>query len=621
MLYSRRAVISLELDRRGVRRVELDMRIAFSARWLDFAGLGFGLKAAACAAVLALGAAPAPALDLMLDVRVAEATRAGDISGAVAIVDASLSGETDPAIVEDLLRRRALIYVEAGRAREAGEAWARLAAETAKRVEDMSPDLIPIWEKAGAEFEKSGEVALAVDAYAKALAIVESAGLDPAVAEHLYTRLDSLAEHAPDGPVADQAIEALDAFADYRQDFADRAAGGLRDTSDPDKGYKEVKIYYATDRARSGSELPSEFYGGQRDSRLELGTAVVSIPLSHRPGAIEAPSIWSFEFREDPQRHVVLARITPNASDAVFAEMREQMATSPAKEAFVFVHGFNVPFNEAAMRTAQMAYDMNFEGLPILYSWPSRGSVLSYIADTAVVNLSGRRLTLFLEDIVAKSGATRIHLIAHSMGNRALTDALELYALRNQGKPAAFDQVLFTAPDLDAGLFGEMVKTIRPTAQRITLYASNRDWALAVSRQLHGDSPRAGQGGNDILRLADVDSIDMTTIGEDMLAHSYYANNPSALTDILSLFWRDAPPEQRCGMSKSTSDKGAYWAYSPEPCDSAALLSTLSILRRGSVKTATEARSFLNSYILSPTIDAGERSRLEQALGRLFGKS
>ena len=74
-------------------------------------------------------------------------------------------------------------------------------------------------------------------------------------------------------------------------------------------------------------------------------------------------------------------------------------------------------------------------------------------------------------------------------------------------------------------------------------------------------------------------------------------------------------------MSKSTTDKGAYWAYSPEPCDSAALLSTLSILRRGSVKNASEARSFLNSYILSPTIDADERSRLEQALGRLFGKS
>ncbi len=616
MVYCHRAVIPLGWDRRDIWRVEIDMRIAFPARWFVL-----GSKAAICAAALAFGPVPALAFDMMLDARVAEATASGNIPGAIAIVDASLAGETDPAIVEDLLRRRAVVYADAGRAKEAGEAWARLAAEMAKRVEDMAPELIPIWEKAGAEFEKAGETGLAVDAYAKALAIVESAGLDPAAAEDTHARLDSLAEHAPDGPIADQAIDALEAFANYRQDFADRAAGGTRDTTDPDKGYKEVEIYYATDRARSGSDLPSEFYGGQRGSQLELGTAVVSIPLSHRPGAIEAPSIWSFEFREDPQRHVVLAKVTPSANEKVFAQMRDQMAKSPGKEAFVFVHGFNVPFNEAAMRTAQMAYDMNFEGLPILYSWPSRGSVLSYIADTAVVNLSGRRLTLFLEDIVAKSGATRIHLIAHSMGNRALTDALELYALRNQGKPAAFDQVLFTAPDLDAGLFGEMVKTIRPTAQRITLYASNRDWALAVSRQLHGDSPRAGQGGNDIMRLADVDSIDMTTIGEDMLAHSYYANNPSALTDILSLFWRDAPPEQRCGMTKSTSDKGSYWAYSPEPCDSAALLSTLSILRRGSVKNASEARSFLNSYILSPTIDADERSRLEQALGRLFGKS
>lgn len=595
------------------------MWTAFLAR-VPGLGMRSGLAAAACAVLLALGAVPAAALDIMLDARVAEATAKGDTAAALGIIDAALAAETDPAIVEDLLRRRAVVHSDAGQAKQAGEAWARLAAKLAERLKDKAPELIPVWEKAGAEFEKAGEIGPAVDAYAKALAIVATAGLDPAVAADTYAKLDKLAENAPDGPVADQAIEALEAFADYRQDFADKAAGGLRDNSDPDKGYKEVEIYYATDRARSGSELPGEFYGGERGTGLELGTATVSIPLDHRPGQIEAPSIWSFDFREDPQRHVVLAKVTPSASEQVFAQMREQMAKSPAREAFVFVHGFNVPFDEAAMRTAQMAYDMNFEGLPILYSWPSRASVLSYIADTAVVNLSGRRLSLFLEDVVAKSGATRIHLVAHSMGNRALTDALELFALRNQGKPPAFDQVLFTAPDLDAGLFGEMVKTIRPTAQRITLYASNRDWALAVSRQLHGDAPRAGQGGNDILRLADVDSIDMTTIGEDMLAHSYYANNPSALTDILSLFWRDAPPEQRCGMTRSTTEKGSYWAYSPEPCDSAALLSTLSILRRGSVKNANEARSFLNSYILSPTIDAGERSRLEQALGRLFGK-
>ncbi|MGB6119103.1 MAG: alpha/beta hydrolase [Mesorhizobium sp.] len=586
-------------------------------------------RAAILAATVAASilAGPALAFDPTLDVSVAEAVATGRTDDALVLIDSAIAGETDPVITEDLLRRRAELLDGAGRAADAGAAYARLADAIALRLgktapdnqpQTLSPELIPVWDKAGAAFEKAEDIAAAISAYAQALRIVATSGLDPALAASLYDRLDKLAENAPDGDPADDALDALEDFAGYRQDFADRAKGGLKDVGDPEKRYKDVKIYYATDRARTGSDLPSNFYGGDR-GELELGTANVSIPLSHRPGAIEAPSIWTFDFREDPERHIVLSSVVPKAGEDVFAEMQKQMETSAAKDAFVFVHGFNVPFNEAAMRTAQMAYDMNFEGLPILYSWPSRASVLSYIADTAVVNLSGRRLSRFLDDVVAKSGATRIHLIAHSMGNRALTDALELFALRHQGKPPAFDQVLFTAPDLDAGLFTEMVETIRPTAQRITLYASDRDWALAVSRKLHGDAPRAGQAGAGIVQLADVDSIDMTTIGEDMLAHSYYANNPSALTDILSLFWRDAPPEQRCGMSRHPGDKGGYWSYSPAECDSGALLSTLSLLRRGSVKTATEARNFMNRYILAPSIDPDERSRLDKALSRLFG--
>ena len=348
-----------------------------------------------------------------------------------------------------------------------------------------------------------------------------------------------------------------------------------------------------------------------------MGSAVVSIPPQHLPGKIERPSVWTLEFREDPGKHVVLQSVTPGDADAVFADMRGQLSQAGSESAFVFVHGFNVPFAEAAQRTAQMAYDMNFDGVPILYSWPSRASVLSYIADTAVVNLSGRHLSRFLEDVVKKSGAKRIHLIAHSMGNRALTDALELYALRHEGEPPAFDQVLFTAPDLDAGLFAEMAKTMRSAAQRLTLYASDKDWALAVSRKLHGDAVRAGQGGKGILHLGNVDSIDMTSIGDDMLMHSYYANNPSALSDILSLLWRDAPPEDRCGMEKAEGEHGSYWEYVPAECDSNALLSTLSFLRKAGIVSLPEAQRFLYRFIPAD-LAAGERSRLETTLMRLF---
>lgn len=561
-------------------------------------------------------ALPSLAYDPTLEFRIADQLARGERNAAASTLRTALAGEADPAVRESLLERLAMLLAEAGRHAEAADAWEQLAGQIALRAQDMAPELIPVWEKASAEHEAAGQVDRAIAAATKALMIVRSAGLPEGTAV-LAERLERLIDRGQDETIADDAVAALDDYADLQQELADKAKGASRQSSNPDETYKEVKIYYATDRARSGSELPVEFYSGRRGA-LELGTAVVTVPVAHRPGQIEEPSIWSFEWRADPQKHIVLAKVTPKADAAVFAEMQEQMKASQSKDAFVFVHGFNVPFHEAAMRTAQMAYDMNFDGLPILYSWPSRGSVLSYIADTAVVNLSGRRLSHFLDDVVAKSGATRIHLVAHSMGNRALTDALELFALRNKEKPKAFDQVLFTAPDLDAGLFVEMMHTIRPTAERITLYASNRDWALAVSRQLHGDAPRAGQGGEDIVTLAEVDSIDMTTIGEDMLAHSYYANNPSALTDILALFWRDAPPEQRCGMTKTRVDAGDYWVYSPDQCDSAALLSTLSLLRRGAVGSATEARNFLNRYVLSTSVQPEERSRLEQALRRLF---
>lgn len=553
---------------------------------------------------------PARSADPLLGVALSEKLGGGDRDGAIALLSSAIAAEDDDRTLRDLLAERARLEAEAGRAAESAASWLALADLIVSGEGENAPDLIAVFEAAAGELLAAGRPGEAIDALERALAIIRAAGLAGA-AGPLLERLAMI-----DDPTLADRVAAVVAL---HEEETDRLAEtGRAFDLDPEKSYTTVKIYYATDRARTDSKLPAKVYGGER-GELELGTATVSIPETHKPGNIEKPSVWTFDFREDPERHIVLLSVTPKAGEEVFAEMRAQIAETGKPEAFVFVHGFNVPFHEAAQRTAQMAYDMNFDGLPILYSWPSRASLLSYIADTAVVNLSGRRLSRFLEDVVAQSGAERIHLIAHSMGNRALTDALELFALRHGGEQPAFDQVLFTAPDLDAGLFSEMMKTIRVTAKRITLYASNKDWALAVSRRLHGDSPRAGQGGRNILHAADVDSIDMTEIGEDMLKHSYYANNPSALTDILSLFWRDAPPDKRCGMQQAQGEQGAYWRYLPAECDSDALLSTISFLRRGSITSINDARLFMNRFIMPITIDRDERTRLETALGKLFG--
>jgi esterase/lipase superfamily enzyme len=40
-----------------------------------------------------------------------------------------------------------------------------------------------------------------------------------------------------------------------------------------------------------------------------------------------------------------------------------------------YMNGYNVTFADAARRTAQIAYDLRFEGDPAFFSWPSQGDM------------------------------------------------------------------------------------------------------------------------------------------------------------------------------------------------------------------------------------------------------
>src|SRR5690606_32750512 len=138
-------------------------------------------------------------------------------------------------------------------------------------------------------------------------------------------RLERLAA-STDQQAAERAEAALAAQAEREEASRDFSV-------DPEGGFTTVKIYYATDRKRTGSKDPNRFYGGERGG-LELGTATVSIPPRHMPGQIEKPSIWTLTFREDPEKHVVLSSVVPADADTVFAEMRGQLAETGSDEAF-----------------------------------------------------------------------------------------------------------------------------------------------------------------------------------------------------------------------------------------------------------------------------------------------
>src|SRR5665213_1318008 len=310
--------------------------------------------------------------------------------------------------------------------------------------------------------------------------------------------------------------------------------------------YATRRVFFATDRKRTASAAPADVFGAERgDGSLTLGSCEVSIPRDHRMAALERPSIWRFEFRQNPEKHVVLLDVQPAGEAQFYADIAQRIGDG---QAFVFVHGYHVSFEDAARRTGQLAYDLQFPGAPIFFSWPSFNSLPSYLADEAAVEWSVPHLRDFLATLHARTGAQRIHLIAHSMGNRALTRALE--ALGSSMPAPAFQQVVLTAPDIDRGVFVQMADSLRKAGERVTLYASTHDVALQASQRFHRGA-RAGESGADIVVLDGIDTVDASAVDTSFVGHSYFGGTRSVIGDIYTLLEKGDPPERRFGLEKT----------------------------------------------------------------------
>jgi len=326
-----------------------------------------------------------------------------------------------------------------------------------------------------------------------------------------------------------------------------------------------VRVFYATDRARESSgQNGSCVYANQRsaDGKVLLGTCDVSLPNDHRMGNIEAPSIWKLQIRANPQKHIVLLNILEKGRDVYFREMREKVAQSSERSAFVFIHGYNVSFADAARRAAQLAYDLKFPGAAIFYSWPSKAAVKAYASDEESIQLTEKQLVQFLTDVVRESGAQLVHLIAHSMGNRALVRALDAIVGRIEvAERPKFTQIVLTAPDVNREEFLQLAEAVRSLGERVTLYASKKDVPLFFSKRLHEYS-RAGYAGKDLIVIPPtVDTIDASTVRTDFLAHSYFGNNKTVLSDLFDLIRHGHAPDDRPRLKPKTHSNGKYWTF------------------------------------------------------------
>ncbi len=241
--------------------------------------------------------------------------------------------------------------------------------------------------------------------------------------------------------------------------------------------------------------------------------------------------------------------------------------TGDYREALVFVHGFSVSFEDAARRTAQLAYDLKFAGAPIFFSWPSRGqlSPLDYTADEESARWAVDDLQRFLQEVAAKSGASKVYLIAHSMGNRCLTDALKGMNVA-AGSTAVLREVILTAPDIDADTFERSIApAITKGNARVTLYASSNDKALAISKSVHGYR-RAGDSSEGVLVVPPIETVDASSVDTTLDGHSYYGESRAVISDVFSLIHYGKPAYDRLGMRAMKDPRGqAYWLLEHRP--------------------------------------------------------
>jgi esterase/lipase superfamily enzyme len=308
--------------------------------------------------------------------------------------------------------------------------------------------------------------------------------------------------------------------------------------------FYKVHIFYGTDRKQTGQKDFEHFYGSQRNKDgYDVGIVDVSIPRTHKAGEVETAPWWHFWNQNDSTQYLVALAITPLDKATIFYRIKTIVDYSDEKDAFVFVHGYNNTFNSAALRTAQLTFDLGFKGAAIMFSWPSQGSTFGYGADDNAVTKSVSHLTDFLTNIIDKSGATKLHVIAHSMGNRALTSAL--MSLKNNRPGVLFDQIILAAPDVDAELFKEEIAPkIISISKRITLYASSRDRALHASHSIYKDI-RLGEGGKNIFIGDGIESIDASDLEcDDFFDHAYFVRARPVIDDISKLFYFNAPPEK-----------------------------------------------------------------------------
>ncbi|MCR4269098.1 alpha/beta hydrolase [Nitratireductor sp. ZSWI3] len=282
-------------------------------------------------------------------------------------------------------------------------------------------------------------------------------------------------------------------------------------------------IFIATNRAPTTE--PGEVFAGGRSQQTAFAEVEISIPAVHETGKMElAPNPKV----ADPARYFAARRAILYPEEKQFEAALAKSIAARGGRALIFIHGYNTGFDAAVYRAAQIFHDAHYSGTPILFSWPSAGRTIDYVYDNNSATTARDALEETLR-LVARAGATRVDLVAHSMGSWVTMEALRQLAIsgdRTLGGRLA--DVILASPDIDLDVFKGQMRRYGVPERPFAVLVSQNDRALTLSGFIAGNRPRLGdyRDAQDLTDLG-ITVVDVTKVSSgDWLNHTKFAENP-----------------------------------------------------------------------------------------------
>lgn len=284
---------------------------------------------------------------------------------------------------------------------------------------------------------------------------------------------------------------------------------------------------------RAPDENPGLLFSGERGNTIDLTEIVVSIPPEENREIGEVQ--WPKKLPADPLKYFATASVNTIA-DRAAADAWLRQNPSPSGRLLVFVHGFNNRYEDAVYRFAQIAHDSGTRAVPLLFTWPSRGSVFAYGYDKESTNYSRTALEALLTTAAESSQFSEITILAHSMGTWLTVESLRQMAIRNGSIPDKISNVILASPDLDIDVFRQQLIDMGPKRPKFSVFVSKDDRALKVSRRISGNVDRLGQldiedeQNLELFAAEGITVFDLSALrAGDRLNHSKFAQSPEVV--------------------------------------------------------------------------------------------